>query len=333
MGRITIRDIAKLVGVNPSTVSRALKDHPDISLDMKTKIQQVAEELGYYPNFQAVHFRNKQSKLIALVLPEVGRFFMPDMLSGMEEIAKKRGYTLLIFQSNDLLDREKECLSLCRSFGVDGILISLSRETNTTEHFDLFSKNDIPVVIVDKVIKDGTLATVSINDYNTACTAVRHLAKRNYKKIAGVFANENLSITKQRKAGYLATLEQFNLPIIAAYCLHVDTPKEAKNQVLKLLQSNNPPDALFCMTDEILSGIMEAVYELAIQIPKDLAIITISNGYLPFYCQPKITHIKHGGHLIGTAATNLLVDLIEVPKQVSQLHVVLETFLVELDSC
>ena len=333
MSRITIRDIAKLVGVNPSTVSRALKDHPDISTSMKAKIQQVADELGYYPNIQAVNFRNNQSKVISLILPEIGRFFMPDMLSGMEEIARKRGYTLVIFQTNDLLEREKECLVLCRSFGVDGILISLSIETSSTEHFEIFYKNDVPVVLVDKVISDDNSATVGINGFNSAYTAIQHLAKRNYKRIAGILGNENLSITKNRKAGYLATLKNFNLPIIDTFCLHSNSIKETKRKVIDLLTSNNPPDALFCMTDDILSGVMNAIYELNIRVPEDLAIISISNGYLPYYCQPNITHIKHGGYPTGIAAANLLVDLIEIPKQVNNLHIELETFLMELDSC
>lgn len=333
MSRITIRDIAKLVGVNPSTVSRALKDHPDISKERKAKIRQVAEELGYYPNYQAVNFRNQKSNLIALVLPEVGRFFMPTMLNGIEEIASKRGYNLIMFQTNDLQEREKDCLTLCRNFGVDGILISLSRETTTTDYFKKFSVNNIPIVAVDKVIKDGTLATISINDFTTAFTAIQHLAKKNYQRIAGVFSNENLSNTNDRKAGYLAALDKFNLPIISSFCIHADSEKETKAKVFDLLQSPNPPDALFSMTDEILSATIEVIYELQLRIPEDIAIITISNGYLPYYCNPKITYIKHDGYSIGMAAANLLLDLIEIPKQVNQQQIELETFLVELDSC
>lgn len=333
MSRITIRDIAKLIGVNPSTVSRALKDHPDISVDMKAKIRQVAEELGYYPNYQAVNFRNKQSKLIALVLPEIGHFFMPDMLSGIEEIARKRGYTIVMFQTDDTLEREKECLSVCQSFGIDGLLVSLSKETTSTEHFEVFAKNNIPVVFVDKVIKDEVSAMVSINDFTTAYTAVQHLAKRNYQKIAGIFGSETLTSSKQRKAGYYAALEKYNLPSIPSFCVHANSVKEAKEDLFALLNSANRPDAIFSMTDDILSAVIEVTYALQLRVPDDIAIITISNGYLPHYCNPKITHIKHSGHSIGVAAANLLVDLIQVPSQVPNRQLELETFLVELDSC
>ena len=128
MSRITIRDIAKLLGVHPSTVSRALKDHPDIGSTMKKKIQEVATELGYHPNYQAINFRQRKSKLIALILTEVGRFFSPDMIRAIEGIAKARGYSFVIFQSNDSLEKEKECIDLCRSFGIEGLLVSLSKE-------------------------------------------------------------------------------------------------------------------------------------------------------------------------------------------------------------
>lgn len=333
MGRITIRDIAKLLEVNPSTVSRALKDHPDISSQMKAKIRRVAEELGYYPNYQAVHFRNKKSKLLAVVLPEIGHFFLPDMISGMEEIARKRGYTLVMFQTDDTLEREKECLTLCRNFGVDGLLVSLSKETSSTAHFEVFSKNNIPVVFVDKVIQDDTMAMVSINDFTTAFAAVQHLAKRKYQRIAGVFANENLFTTQQRKAGYAAALDKYNLPKVPSCSLHASSVKEAKQLIFQLLTSSDPPDAIFSMTDDILSALIEVIYELKIRVPQEVAIISISNGYLPLYCNPKITHIKHSGYQIGSTAAHLLVDLIEVPTQIRDKQLELETFLVELDSC
>lgn len=333
MNRITIKDIAKLVGVNPSTVSRALKDHPDISVKMKTKIQQVAEELGYFPNVQAVNFRNRTSKLLALILPEIGRFFMPDMIGAMEEIARKRGYTFVMFQSDDSLVREKECIKLCRSFGVDGLLVSVSKETLDLNHFEVFQKSEVPVVFVDKVIKENQYPMVSINDYTTAFTAVQYLANRNYKKIAGVFANENLEISVQRKRGFEAALQKFQLPLIPSYVIASDPKKETKELIAQLLKQPNRPEAIFTMTDEILSILIQVVHELEISIPNDLAIISISNGYLPYYCHPRITHIRHSGHQIGRTAASLLVDLIETPSMVNQTQFELETFIVELESC
>ena len=333
MSRITIRDIAKLLGVHPSTVSRALKDHPDIGSTMKKKIQEVATELGYHPNYQAINFRQRKSKLIALILTEVGRFFSPDMIRAIEGIAKARGYSFVIFQSNDSLEKEKECIDLCRSFGIEGLLVSLSKETKSLEHFQVLTQNDIPLVFVDKVIQEEKNAIVVINDFKAAYTAVNHLAKKKYQNIAGVFASDNLMITQQRKAGFQAALEKHELNYNEQYCVFANTPSEAIVFFKKLMQQKKKPDAVFVMTDELLAAIIQVIYEEGLMVPKDIAIIAISNGYFPYYTNPQITHIKHSGYSVGQAATNLLLDLIKNPKMDIQKQLELEAYLVELDSC
>lgn len=333
MSRITIRDIAKLLEVSPSTVSRALKDHPDIGQTTKNKVKQVAEELGYFPNNQAVNFRQRKSKLFGLILPELGRFFSPDMVRGIEEITRKKGYSLVVFQSNESLEKEKECVNLCRSFGIDGLLACLTRETKNIDHFQGFAKNNIPVVFVDKVIKDKGSARVLINGYNAAFTAIQYLAKRNYQKIGGIFANENLTMTKRRKAGFQAALTKHQLLYKEDFCIHGSTIEEIKIGFLQLLKQVERPDAIFTMTDEILSAVIQILHEEGLSIPNDIAVISISNGYLPYYINPNITFIKHSGYEVGKTATDLLIDLIENPSMVLQRHIELETYLVELDSC
>lgn len=333
MSRITIRDIAKLLEVSPSTVSRALKDHPDIGQATKDKIKQVADELGYFPNNQAINFRQRKSKLFGLILPELGRFFSPDMVRGIEEITRKKGYSLVIFQSNDSLEKEKDCVSLCRSFGVDGLLVCLTKETKNLDHFQAFAKNDIPVVFVDKVLKDEESARVLINGYNAAFTAIQHLAKKNYQKIGGIFANENLTMTQRRKAGFKAALDKHQLPYKEHFCIHTNSIKEVKEGFLQLLRQTEKPDSIFIMTDEILSAVIQIIHEEGLSIPNDMAVISMSNGYLPYYINPKITFIKHSGYDVGKAAANLLIDLTENPNMVLQRHIELETYLVELDSC
>lgn len=333
MKRITIRDIAKLLAVSPSTVSRALKDHPDIGKATKAKVNQVAKELGYIPNYQAIQFRKRKSKLIGLILPEMGRFFAPDMVRAIEEMTKKKGYNCIIFQSNELLEKEKECVELCQSFGIDGLLVSVSRETKNLDHFRPLVQNDIPVVFVDRVIQQGNNPKVIINDFDTAFTAVNHLAKKKYQKIAGVFANENLMITQQRKAGFKAALESHGLLYYEQFCFHAHSSELAKNQFSHLLKQTKQPDAVFTMFDELLTAIVQVIHEEGLKIPEDIAVISISNGYLPYYIHPKITFIKHAGYQVGQAAANLLIDLLEHPKAVVEKQLVLETYLVELDSC
>jgi LacI family transcriptional regulator len=333
MSRITIRDIAKLLNVSPSTVSRALKDHPDIGAATKKKINQVAEDLGYQPNYQAIHFRQRKSKLIGLILPDINRFFYPDLVKAIEEITKKKGYNLIIFQSNELLEREKECVALCQNFGIEGLLVSLTAETTSLTHFNSLIQNGIPSVLVDKIIKEVDNAIVTIDDFTAAFNAVQHLAKKKYHKISGVFANKNLTITKQRKAGFKAALKKYQLPYFEKFCFHNTSKMDTKEQFKQLLNQDKRPDAVFLMTDELLSEVIQVIYETGLKIPQDIAIISISNGYLPYYLHPKVTHIKHSGYQVGEVAVNLLVDMIEHPTRVQKTQIELETYLVEMDSC
>lgn len=332
MSRITIKDIAKLLAVNPSTVSRALKDHPDIGAAMKLKVQQVAKDLGYRPNYQAINFRQRKSKLIGLILPDMGMFFFPDLVKAIEEITKKNGYNLIVFQSNESIEKEKECVTICQNFGVDGLLVCLSRETQSIAHFKTLKEDNIPVVYLDKVLQEADNATVGINDFNAAFTAINHLAKKQYQRISGIFGSDKLVITQQRKAGFLAALDKHQLPRLSQLYLHANTISEAKEKFKTLLQKEQP-DAVFTMTDELLAGVIQTIQEEGIRIPEEIAVISISNGRLPYYIYPKITYIKHSGQSIGKTAADLLFDLIATPKSITNKQIELETYLVELDSC
>lgn len=333
MSRITIKDIAKLLQVNPSTVSRALKDHPDIGDAMTKKVKQVAKDLGYRPNYQAINFRQKKSQLVGLIIPEMGMFFFPDVVKAIEEIAKKNGHHLIVFQSNESLEKEKECVAICQNFGVDGLLVCLCRETKNLHHFDSLLQNNIPVVYFDKVLHAPNNATVVINDFKASFTAVTHLAKKHYQNIGGFFGNENLQITQLRKKGFIAGLKKYDLKYQEAHCFHANTLQEAQDKFLALLQEKNKPDAIFTMTDQILAGIIQVIHEEGLKIPDDMGVISISNGNFPYYLHPKITHIKHSGHFVGKNAADLLFDLIEAPDKVIHKQIELETYLVELDSC
>ncbi|MEM6319733.1 MAG: LacI family DNA-binding transcriptional regulator [Bacteroidota bacterium] len=333
MGRITIKDIAKLLNVNPSTVSRALKDHPDISQTRKEKIQQVAKELGYQPNYQAIRFRQNKSGLIGLIIPEMGMFFFPAVVKAIEEVAKKNGYNLIIFQSNELLAQEKENALICQNFGLDGLLVCLSRETTSITHFENASQNKMPIVFFDKVIQQPKLATVVINDQMAAFTAINHLARKGYRKIGGIFGSKNLAITQSRKAGFQEALTKHKLPFLPDICCHADTLEEAKAKSNTLLEQPNRPDAIFAMTDQTLAGIIQTIYEKGLSIPEDLAVICISNGNLPYYLNPPITHIRHSGYVVGKTAVDLLFDLMNDKATVTNRQIEIETFLVELDSC
>ncbi len=332
MSRITIKDIARLLDINPSTVSRALKDHPDVSPDTKESVRRVADELGYQPNFQAIHFRNRRSGLIGLIIPEMNMFFLPSVIKSIEETIRKNGYNLIVFQSNDSLEREIEIVRICQGFSIDGLLVSVAKETLDTEHFEELKNEGKPVVFFDRVVQNSGFPQVVIDDKQVSAIAVEHLLQNGYKRICGLFDKPNLSISQQRYRGYKKAIEDHGGKVALEYCIFADDLEMGRELFSELLQHPEPPDALFVMSDELLAGAMQAITEKGWSVPNDLGVVSISDGRLPFFLNPQITHIRHSGSLVGKLAIDLLFQLLNNPDYVQDINVGLDTPLVRLGS-
>ena len=328
MARITIKDIARLLEISPSTVSRALKDHPDISIGTRDAVKKVASELGYSPNIQAINFRKRESKLIGLILPDMNMFFFPSVIQAIELEVRERGYHLIVLHSNDKLEREIENVDICQNFGVDGLLVSVSKETNNIDHFAEIREQHVPVVFFDKVIENKESSMVIIMDEEVAEKAVGHLIDRGRRRICGLFGNPNLTISKHRYIGFKRALESNGLQLPAEYGIFANDLRRAKAAIYDLLQSNSPPDAIFAMSDELLVGTMEAVNECKFVVPEDISVISISDGHAPYFFHPPVTYVEHSGARVGRAAVDLLFNQIEQKQQLSPKRVVLPTHLV-----
>lgn len=332
MGRITIKDIARLLDVNPSTVSRALKDHPDISQETKEMIQNLAKELGYRPNHQAIHFRNRKSGLIGLIIPHMEMFFFPYVVQAVEEVCRSNGYNLIVFQSNESLEKEIENALICQNFGIDGLLVSVSKETYNIDHFQEISDKNVPVVYFDKIINKKDIPKVVIDDKQEAFKAVSYLVNKGFKIISGIFDSPKLTISKERFAGFKEALEVNHLPLHSELCIFSEGVSGTKEAFIQLLKNPTPPDAVFAMSDELLVGVMQAVHQCGIRVPDDLGIIAISNGQIPYYFNPQITFIQHSGYEVGKEATAFLFSLIFNRREPEQKAIQIETKMVELGS-
>lgn len=328
MGRITIKDIAKLLKVNPSTVSRALKDHPDISLETRELVKRVAADLGYSPNIQAISFRNRESKLIGLILPDMNMFFFPSVILAIEEEIRKKGYHLVVLHSNDRLEREIENVNFCQNFGVDGILVSLSKETDNVQHFNSIIERGVPVVFFDKVLEGQNNALVVIEDEVVSEKAVNYLIKRGRRRICGLFGNPNLTISKLRYIGFMTALKNAGLEVITEFVIFANDIDQTKSAVVALFDNAEPPDAIFAMSDELLVGTMEAMNRLDIKVPEEVAVISISDGQVPHFYYPPITYVEHSGKQVGKKAAELLFDMILRKKATSNQKIVLNTHLI-----
>ena len=312
MARTTIKDIAKRLNINPSTVSRALRDHPDVSLQLKETIRQLADKMGYKPNYMAINLRRGSSHTIGLIIPEIAPFFFPSVIRAVEEATHEKGYNLLVLHSNDSIDREIENAEICANMGVDGILVSLSRQSHDIEHFQELMAAGIPIVFFDKILPDTAAHKVVMPGVQAAALAVGKLLEDNpfCKNPTGFFADTRMSITEDRLKGFKQALEAGGRTIDEQSIVYTDTPEEAKKKMTELWQSDDRPDGVFAMSDEILSGIIQAVYELGIRVPEDLALVAISDGQLPLYIPFPIPYVKTSGYELGKASAALLFQLI-----------------------
>ena len=307
MKRATLKDIAKLVGVNVSTVSRALKDHPDISVNIKTEIKKIAADLNYHPNLFAASLRNQSTHLIALVIPEITMFFFPSVIKGIEEVVHTAGYQLMVFQSYNSLLREIENIKTCCDIGVDGLLISLSSESNNFNHLLELQELEIPVVLFDKSLDNVPFNQVLIDDVGVAEQATNYLVEKGCKKIVGLFGDPALSITQKRVQGFSKLLNEkklLNKNLIA----HASSVNEAIIIVSELI-TQHKPDGIFAMSDELIAGVLPALDAKKIS-QKECLVIGISDGHLPNILHPKISYMHHNGMELGKTAASRLLQLI-----------------------
>ena len=332
MSRVTIKDIAKLLSVNPSTVSRALKNHPDISVQMRNKIKQVAQELGYRPNYQAIHFRKKKSGLIGLILPDMNMFFFPSVIKAIEEEVRKNGYNLVVFQSGESLEKEIQNLHMCKSFGVEAVLISVSKQTENTTHFEDLIDDEVPVILFDKTLENDRIPRVIIHDEAAAYKAVHYLLEQNKKQICGLYDDLNLNITQLRFQGVQRAQMDFGIRPEPAFTLFTKNLEEARHVFRSFLRTHPQVDAVFTMSDELLAAAVEIIYELDLKIPEDIAVVCISDGQLPYYLKPKVTHIHHSGYEVGRRAVGLVFELLRNKGNTATNEILVDTHLVKLDS-
>ena len=321
-----------MLSLSTSTVSRALSDHPDISIKTKNRVKEIAEEFNYTTNIHARFFRSQHSRLIALILPELNMFFTPNLIKGINKTIDSSNYSLITFISNDSLKKEKEILKQCMSWAVEGILISLSKETNNLSHLEPIKKADIKCVLMDRTKADEYFPSVTIDSAEASYKAVSTLISKGRKNILGIFANSNLKITQERLIGYKRALTENNIPILEENIITVDKSKDLDFILPTVFNFNKKINAIFTMTDELLSKSLFHINSAGLSIPSDVSVISISDGVFPYLSFPKISHVKDSGNKMGKSACSYLLDLIANKTSNSNKGLTISTKLVELDS-
>jgi LacI family transcriptional regulator len=330
MKHTTINDIARKLGISPSTVSRALSDHPDVKEETKKKVRKVAKELNYTPNQIAQSLKTKRTNAIGVIVPEIKHDFFSSAISGIEEVAYHAGYTIIVSQSNESFEREVVNTTALVQQRVAGLIVSISQSTKSGEHFQALIDRGIPLVFFDRVIDELDVFKVIIDDKQSAFKAVMHLIERGYRNIAHLAGPKTLEICKERLEGYKEALLYAGVPLKEEYIIYGGMHEnDGYASMDELIKKGNVPDAVFAVNDPVAVGAFQRIKEEGLKIPDDIGIVGFSNNKITTLVDPPLTTVDQPSFEMGKKAAEILIDLIENPQEsIKPSVVVLDTELI-----
>lgn len=319
---ITIKDIARELGISPSTVSRALKDHPDISQSTRDAVNELAKRWNYKPNPIALSLKSGSSRTIGVIIPDIVHFFFSTIISGIEDIAYERGYNVMMCQSNEKWDHEVKNVQTLVSARVDGIMISVAKETTNFDHFRAASDKGLPLVFFDRIVEELDTDRVIVDDEVGAYNAVNHLLRMGKKRIVHLSGPTNLPIARLRIEGYNRAMKEYRLFPSPNDIIKCDTSEEANEIIPKILRRNPRPDAIFAVNDLTAIQALLIAKHMGFRIPEDIAIVGFTNSQIATLTEPGLTSVDQRGYEIGLEAARLLLARIEDRNRTSQTKVI-----------
>ncbi|MGY6557690.1 MAG: LacI family DNA-binding transcriptional regulator [Nitritalea sp.] len=307
--QVTMKEIAKKLQVSVSTVSRALKDSPELHPETKQKIVAMAKEMNYQPNLLAQSLRSSRSKVLGVIVPELTSHFFSSNISGIQDTAYKRGYNIMICQSNERYDMEVANVKTLVSSQVDGLLISLSRETKQLGHLQELYDRQYPFVLFDRVSEMLPVTQVIVDDAGGAYEVVKHLLEQGCRKVVFVSGPEELYISKKRREGYEKALREFSIPLQEDLIYVSDmTPEGSREVAAKLMERKGEFDGIFAMIDPMAVEIMMQFKAAGIAIPKEVAVAGFTNNPTAAVVEPSLTTVSQPGYEMGVLAAECLLD-------------------------
>lgn len=308
----TLKEIAKQLNLSISTVSRALNDHPDISTETKTNVKKLSVELNYIPNIFAKGFRQHKTNIIGVIVPNITHYFTSTILKGILEEAEIKGYRVIISESNNNAVKQTEMMHTMIQFGVDGILMSLTKMTKDVETI-LQTANRIPLVLFDKVSSKIPCTQIVINEEEAAFNAIEHLINTGKKRIAIIKESEFSYNSEKRYSGYLRALKEHDIAIDNKIILSSNdiSMREGRRMTSLLLSMKKRPDAIFAITDSAAIGVIKTLKKFNIKIPEDIAVVGFSNSINSTIIEPHLTTIDQPGERIGSTAVKYLIEELE----------------------
>ena len=325
---ISLKDLAREVGVSISTVSRALNNHPDISQEVTRKIQQLAAERNYTPNPLAMGLLKQATRMIGVIVPDLVTHFYSSIISGIEQVAEEKGYYILIASSNETLRKEINAVENLLKTRVEGLIACLSQETKSYEHFDRLINNNIPLVFFDRVCRSSEVPSVVVDNEDAARKITRHFYKNGFRRIAYIAGPDHLNISQERTAGYLSGLKSCGLEFRHEMLEKCNlSTNEAIKATARLLDLPGRPDAIFGINDTVVFAAMKEIKRRGLRIPDDVALVGFTDEFHSTVVDPPLTSITHPTFEIGQEAARLFFNRIEKPDSTPE-QVIMKTKLV-----
>jgi len=320
--QITVKDIAKKLNLHHTTVSKALRNHPDISNNTKELVLRTAKELDYRPNIIAKSFKNCRSNTIGVIVPSIGNDFFASVISGIEEVAYQKDFSIIVCQSNEDFNREIININSLISNLIAGLIVCISQTTQNGDHFKAVKKRNIPLVFFDRVFEKVKASRVVVDDYTGACIATEHLISRGYRKIAHFAGPMEISVSRNRCQGYIDTLIKHGIPIDKNIIIYGGFQEEDGIRAFqKLIEQKNIPDAIFTVNDLVAIGAYLEIEKNGLRIPDDIAIAGFGNNKLSSFINPPLTTVKQSPYDIGKLSAEIILEQIlgkSDPEQIRQ---------------
>ena len=307
MKQITIKDIARELGISVSTVSRALTNNPEISETTKEMVRESARRLNYKPNLMASNLRTNKNTTLGVIIPEVNHHFFASVLDGIEQAANEAGYSILICQSHENMEKEIQNVQTLLHSRVAGMLVGVSKETMHLHHLQEVLNSNTPLVLFDRPCPSLQCDQVVSDDYAGAYSAVEHLIQTGCKRILYFSSSMNLEVAHRRYQGWRNALQKHGLWHSTDDIIIADTRELAIEELPKQMNADQRPDAIFCVNDHCASGVLYAAQKLGLRVPEDLSICGFSDAPLARITTPMLTTVEQHGTEIGTHAMQALL--------------------------
>jgi len=332
--QITLSDIASRLKVSKVTVSKALRDHPDIAVETKQRIRQLAEELAYTPNSAARNLSTRRTHTIGLVVPKIAHFFFSSVIESVYDTAFENNYEIILTVSQEDATREIKHLKTLLSMRVDGLLISVSQQTQDTAIFELVKKKGVPLVFFDRVIEGLGCSTVTVDDREGAALLVEQAIAAGYTKIAHLAGFSHINIGRERCAGFMAAMQKHQLPVRDEWIINGGFSEDYGYKALQQLhQANNLPEIIVAVTYPVALGVYAAAKDLGLKIPHDLDLVCFGDSTTNRFISPSLTCVSQPTEKLGRRSVEILLEEIKNPAPSQPQKVVLQTELRLRETC